>query len=69
MHTEVFYTNKNIKDFKIAIFSDLHFYPGYPAKVLNKILKHIRFIASFINFTLQKIFLKNISKIIINYVS
>jgi predicted MPP superfamily phosphohydrolase len=42
MHKEVFYTKKNIKDCKIAIFSDLHYYPGYPKKILDKIIKQIK---------------------------
>ena len=42
MHKETFYTDKDIKDFKIAIFSDLHFYPGYPSKILNKIITQIK---------------------------
>ena len=42
MHKEIFYTNKDIKDFKIAIFSDLHYYPGYPSKILDKIIKQVK---------------------------
>lgn len=42
MHKEVFKTKKNIKDFKMAIFSDLHYYPGYPEKDLNKIINQIK---------------------------
>ena len=42
MHKEVFYTKKDIKDCRIAIFSDLHYYPSYPPKILNKIIKQIK---------------------------
>ena len=42
MHKEIFYTTKDITDFKIALFSDLHYYPQYPKKVLRNILKQLR---------------------------
>jgi len=42
MHKETFYTTKNIKDFRLAIFSDLHYYPNYPSKILNNITKQIK---------------------------
>jgi len=42
MHTETFYTKKDIEDLKIAIFSDLHYYPKYPKRILNKIIKQIK---------------------------
>ncbi len=41
MHNEIFYTNKNINEIKIALFSDLHYYPHYNQNILNKITKQI----------------------------
>ena len=42
MHKETFYTTKDIKDFKIALFSDLHYYPNYSVKTLNSIINQIK---------------------------
>ena len=42
MHKETFYTKKDIKDFRLAVFSDLHYYPNYPNKVLNSITNQIK---------------------------
>lgn len=40
-HIETFYTTKNIKDLKLAIFSDLHYYDNFNVRTLNKIEKQI----------------------------
>ncbi len=42
MHTETFYTTKDIKDTRIAIFSDLHYYPNFPKRRFNKIIKQLK---------------------------
>lgn len=42
MHTEIFYTNKNIKDFKIAIISDIHYYPEYNLNTFKTIINQIK---------------------------
>ncbi|MDE5888759.1 MAG: metallophosphoesterase [Bacilli bacterium] len=42
MHNETFYTSKDIKDFKIALISDLHFYPQYNQKIFDKIINQIK---------------------------
>ena len=42
MHREVFYTDKDIEDFRLAVFSDLHYYEKYSKKLLNKIIKQVR---------------------------
>lgn len=42
MHNETFYTSKDIKDFKIAIISDIHYYPGYNQKIFDRIIKQIK---------------------------
>ncbi len=41
MHNEVFETNKNISEIKIALLSDIHYYEGYNLKIFNKIIKQI----------------------------
>ncbi len=41
MHNETFYTNKDINNIKIALLSDIHYYPGYNPKIINKIIKQI----------------------------
>lgn len=42
MHHETFYTKKDIKDLKLALISDIHYYPNYNQKILNRILKQIK---------------------------
>lgn len=42
MHKETFYTNKDIKDTRLAVFSDLHYYPNFPSKILKSITKQIK---------------------------
>lgn len=42
MHNETFYTTKDIKNFKIAIISDIHYYPEYKEKIFNKIIKQMK---------------------------
>lgn len=42
MHNEQFKTNKNINDVKIALFSDIHYYPGYNTKIFSSIIKQIK---------------------------
>lgn len=39
MHNEIFKTKKDIKETKIALFSDLHYYQGYNQKILDRLLK------------------------------
>jgi predicted MPP superfamily phosphohydrolase len=40
-HSETFFTTKNIKNIKLAIFSDLHYYDGFKQKTLDIITKQI----------------------------
>ena len=42
MHKEIFYTNKDIKDFRLVVFSDIHYHDDYPLKLLNKIVKQTK---------------------------
>lgn len=42
MFNETFYTNKNIKETKIALISDIHFNDKYNIKILDKILNQIK---------------------------
>lgn len=43
MKTDTFYTKKNIKETKIALISDLHYYtPNYNTKILINIIKQIK---------------------------
>lgn len=42
MHNEIFYSKKDIKNLKIALISDIHYYPGYNHKILNKLLNQIK---------------------------
>ena len=42
MHKETFYTNKDIEDTRIAVFSDLHYYPSYPKEIFTKIINQIK---------------------------
>lgn len=41
MHNEIFYTSKKIKEIKIAVISDIHYYPEYNQKILDKLIKQI----------------------------
>ena len=41
MRTEVFYTSKDIRDFKIGLISDIHYYQNFNTKVLNNITKQM----------------------------
>ena len=41
MFKEIFYTKKDIKDTKIAIIADIHYYDDYNNKILDKITKQI----------------------------
>ena len=41
MHNETFYTNKNIKDTKLAVISDIHFNDKYNRKIFTKIINQI----------------------------
>ena len=76
MREEIFYTNKDIKDTKIAIIADIHYSPTFKDKILDNIAKQINtakpdylIIAGDIldrsNYEYQKIidFLKNIRQI------
>lgn len=42
MYTETFYTNKNIKEFKIAVISDIHFNDKFKRKIFTKIINQIK---------------------------
>ncbi|HAB67386.1 MAG TPA: hypothetical protein DCE23_08470 [Firmicutes bacterium] len=42
MHNETFYTNKDINDFKIAIISDIHYYPEYKQKIFDKVINQMQ---------------------------
>lgn len=42
MHNETFYTTKEVKDFKIAVISDIHYYPDYNQKIFDRILNQIK---------------------------
>ena len=42
MHTETFYTNKNIKDTKLALISDIHFNDKFNRKIFTNIIKQIQ---------------------------
>lgn len=41
MYNETFYTQKAINECKIAIISDIHYYPEYKIKILKNIIKQI----------------------------
>lgn len=41
MHNEVFYTNKDINEIKIAVISDIHYYVGYKQKIFDKVIKQL----------------------------
>lgn len=38
MHIETFKTTKDIKETKIVLFSDIHYYQGYKQKILDRLL-------------------------------
>ncbi len=42
MHNEIFYTNKDINDFKVALISDIHYYPEYNQNIFDKLIKQIK---------------------------
>ena len=42
MHNEIFYTDKDINDFTIALISDIHYYPEYNQNIFNKLIKQIK---------------------------
>lgn len=42
MYNETFNTSKNISDIKIALLSDIHYYPKYNTKILDRLLKQIK---------------------------
>ena len=41
MKTELFKTKKNIKETKLAIISDIHYYVGYNQKIFDSIIKQL----------------------------
>lgn len=41
MHNEIFYTSKKINEIKIAVISDIHYYPDFNQKIFNKLIKQI----------------------------
>ena len=42
MNITKFYTNKKIKQTRLAILSDIHYYSGYPIKQLNKFIEQTK---------------------------
>ena len=42
MYNETFNTSKNVSDIKIALLSDIHYYPKYNTKILDRLLKQIQ---------------------------
>ncbi len=43
MKEEIFYTNKDVEDTKIALLSDIHYYyPGYDDRIFYKIIRTIK---------------------------
>ena len=42
MYNEDFYTNKDIKDIKIALLSDIHYSPNYNLKIFEKLTTQIK---------------------------
>jgi predicted MPP superfamily phosphohydrolase len=42
MHNEIFTTNKNINETKIALLSDIHYHSNYNKKIFDKIIKQIK---------------------------
>ena len=42
MHNEIFKTQKDIKETKLVLFSDLHYYQGYNQKILNRLLNQTK---------------------------
>lgn len=42
MHNEIFYTNKDVNDFKIALISDIHYYPEYNQEIFNRLIQQIK---------------------------
>jgi len=41
MHSETFYTSKNISNIKIALLSDIHYYPKFNLKTFTRLLNQI----------------------------
>lgn len=42
MHNEIFYTDKDINDFKIALISDIHYYSDYNPQIFQKLINQIK---------------------------
>lgn len=42
MHNEIFYTKKDIKEFKIALLSDIHYYPNYNLNIFKSVIKQLK---------------------------
>lgn len=42
MHNETFYTTKDIKDFKIGLLSDIHYYPEFNQKIFDRIINQMK---------------------------
>ncbi len=42
MYNELFYTHKNVDEFKIALMSDIHYYSAYNEKIFQKLIKQIK---------------------------
>lgn len=77
LHIEKINTNKNINTIKIALISDIHFYPNFNKKIFNKLEKQLatnkpNYIciagdilddSKYTNLDKLTIFLKNISKV------
>lgn len=41
MHHEIFYTKKDIKEIKLALISDIHYYPDYNQKIFDRITNQL----------------------------
>ncbi len=42
MHTETFYTKKNIKETKLALISDIHYYENFNLNIFKTLIKQIK---------------------------
>lgn len=42
MHNEIFFTDKDIHDFKIALISDIHYYPEFKQKTFDRLIRQIK---------------------------
>ncbi len=42
MHNEIFHTKKDIKDIKLALISDIHYYKNFNTKIFTRLINQIR---------------------------